>query len=67
MTNAQKRRVNTRHGVLSVRNARRNVRKRALTWIERACEAAGMDGFLAKPITLDTLRAVLKTLPEGDG
>jgi CheY-like chemotaxis protein/anti-sigma regulatory factor (Ser/Thr protein kinase) len=32
-----------------------------------ACEAAGMDGFLAKPITLDTLRAVLKTLPEGDG
>ncbi len=31
-----------------------------------ACEAAGMDGFLAKPITLDTLRAVLKTLPEGD-
>jgi CheY-like chemotaxis protein len=32
-----------------------------------ACEAAGMDGFLAKPITLDTLRAMLKTLPEGDG
>ena len=32
-----------------------------------ACEAAGMDGFLAKPISLDTLRAVLKTLPEGDG
>jgi hypothetical protein len=32
-----------------------------------ACEAAGMDGFLAKPITLDTLRAVLKTLPEGEG
>lgn len=32
-----------------------------------ACEAAGMDGFLAKPITLDTLQAVLKTLPEGDG
>ena len=26
-----------------------------------ACEAAGMDGFLAKPITLDALRAVLKT------
>jgi CheY-like chemotaxis protein len=33
----------------------------------RAREVAGMDGFLAKPITLDTLRAVLKTLPEGDG
>jgi signal transduction histidine kinase/ActR/RegA family two-component response regulator len=32
-----------------------------------ACEAAGMDGFLAKPITLDSLQALLKTLPEGDG
>ena len=32
-----------------------------------ACEAAGMDGFLAKPITLEALWAVLKTLPEGDG
>jgi CheY-like chemotaxis protein/anti-sigma regulatory factor (Ser/Thr protein kinase) len=32
-----------------------------------ACEAAGMDSFLAKPITLDTLRAMLKTLPGGDG
>jgi len=31
------------------------------------CEAAGMDGFLAKPITLDSLQALLKTLPEGDG
>ncbi|HKI00772.1 MAG TPA: MHYT domain-containing protein [Thermoanaerobaculia bacterium] len=32
-----------------------------------ACEAAGMDGFLAKPITLDSLHALLKTVPEGDG
>ena len=32
-----------------------------------ACEAAGMDGFLAKPITLDTLQAVLTALPERDG
>jgi signal transduction histidine kinase/ActR/RegA family two-component response regulator len=32
-----------------------------------ACEAAGMDGFLAKPITLDSLQALLETLPEGDG
>jgi signal transduction histidine kinase/CheY-like chemotaxis protein len=32
-----------------------------------ACETAGMDGFLAKPITLDTLWAVLKTVPERDG
>jgi signal transduction histidine kinase/ActR/RegA family two-component response regulator len=32
-----------------------------------ACEAAGMDGFLAKPITLDSLQALLKTLPEGEG
>jgi signal transduction histidine kinase/ActR/RegA family two-component response regulator len=33
----------------------------------QACEAAGMDGFLAKPFTLDTLQAVLTSpkLPAG--
>jgi len=31
----------------------------------QACLAAGMDGFLAKPITLETLRTVLQAMPAG--
>ena len=32
-----------------------------------ACEAAGMDGFLAKPLTLETLQAELRDVPMGTG
>jgi signal transduction histidine kinase/CheY-like chemotaxis protein len=33
----------------------------------QACEAAGMDGFLAKPLTLETLQAELQSAPMGRG